>query len=314
MIAHVSDVWEGKAKLLGLPQHDLMSRLHLYDVPALFIHGKDDTVVPYSHSQLMYKIYGGKRTICLVAGSHTSTRGRYCMDTIVKFVSQIFELEDVSDMLPGDFNDSGDSILFCKRYIDNSGDTKTDSDSIVFNGNMKSISPLYSFVLLNAKEGVSFVEAFTGIVTNKFTFDMISRFEYLDVKDIIIMESSKNGTDTTVDLFWSEFPEEAVDIYNRERQTNERLRFNSLSKQQLEQNLCGIIAQYIKSSESNDNVVELYSKLCDIMINRLGSEQSREEVVDWIRSIFVKTVYVETGKNIENFDGQLNQACQCNLS
>lgn len=67
-------------------------------VPALFVHGRDDTLISPAHSHMLFEAYSGDREFITVAGTHNTPRSRAAVGYAVRFFRRTLRLGDM-DML-----------------------------------------------------------------------------------------------------------------------------------------------------------------------------------------------------------------------
>jgi len=65
-------------------------------VPALFVHGREDSFILPTHSQELFDAYAGDAEMLLITGDHNSERGQDCVERVVNFFSRSFK-HDVVD-------------------------------------------------------------------------------------------------------------------------------------------------------------------------------------------------------------------------
>lgn len=60
-------------------------------VPALFLHGREDTFIPPAHSEKLFSEYAGEAEMILVSGEHNTERGHDCVERVVNFFCRVFQ-------------------------------------------------------------------------------------------------------------------------------------------------------------------------------------------------------------------------------
>lgn len=58
-------------------------------IPALFVAAEDDEFVPKHHSEQIYKVYAGDKSIIVVEGDHNSIRPQFAYDSITNFLQTV---------------------------------------------------------------------------------------------------------------------------------------------------------------------------------------------------------------------------------
>ena len=86
-------------------------------IPALFVHGSEDSFISPHHSQDLHDKYAGDKNIILVEGDHNSHRPEFCNDSITIFITNLLNVgENAQEELSQDFPLSSPSHSFPSQY------------------------------------------------------------------------------------------------------------------------------------------------------------------------------------------------------
>lgn len=89
-----------RARVRALANFDIMDLKPIHHarrsrIPALFIHGRDDTFISPAHSEVLFEAYSGDRELITIAGTHNSPRSRAVVGYAVRFFRRAFRLDDM---------------------------------------------------------------------------------------------------------------------------------------------------------------------------------------------------------------------------
>jgi len=256
-------------------------------IPALFLHGELDTVIPPEQSLQLFNRFGSSsRRYRTFAGGHNSTRTADFFDPVAEFLNSLFAQETAARR----FNSCDGFTFTCKPYVwdEYKVDPASPRSADVSLKTRMVLSP-FSVIMQVRTQCVNLVEPFTG--TRLYSYPLYSFNSFEAVDDSIIRFSIENESNSHV-LWCNGNSMEIVAKVLEAKSTLEQTRFDKLTPVEIDDNLLAFMREL--RMDCNFDPQSLKTGLVKMLKTRFDIDRSSEEMSEWFDGLLLRMYQEET--------------------